>query len=779
MKRQPCRFLLSIVLLWSGVALTVEARQTTDYGAVRTKLAAVINRELLQKGIPSAYIALVDHQEVVWMEAFGFSDSARVIPASTHDVHRIASVSKLFTDMAVMQLEEQGMLSIDVPITTYVPEVRIHHPYAQQITLRHLMSHRAGLVREPPVGNYFDPTEPTLRETIESLNNTTIVYEPGTRYKYSNAGIGLVGYVLERVTGVPFATYMEQHLLSMLTMKQSSFTPRNDFVARIPRATLWTYDGRRMNVPSFQFGMSPAANMYSTLYDLTLFVSMLFNDGSLHDRQIVKRVTLEEMWKPQFVTAERKAGVGLGFFIEELEGRRRIGHSGDVYGFATEVALLPEMKLGVIVVNTMNAANAWSEKVANYALRLMLAQRNRLPLPELPATMPVSHEDRMRLHGRYTKGTTSLNLTNRNEKLYLEREPVRVEVRKIGNKYVVDDLHSYGAVLTPLDQRLVIGQDTFQRSTIVEPAPLPKRWEGLIGEYGWDHNTLYIVEHEGTLHALIEWYFRYPLKEVSEDEYKFPNYGLYHGEQLKFRRDDKGVATEVVAANVLFRRRGKMLTDQSTFKITPLKPVDYLRREAMVASPPRMTETLLAPELVELTTLDSTIRLDIRYATTNNFVGAMFYSQARAFLQRPAAEALVRAHRSLREQGYGLLIHDAYRPWYVTKMFWDATPDDLKTFVADPSRGSRHNRGCAVDLTLYELASGRVVEMVSGYDEFTPRAFPDYPGGTSSQRWHRELLRRAMEAEGFDVYEWEWWHFDYRDWRKYPVMNVTFEKISP
>ena len=140
-------------------------------------------------------------------------------------------------------------------------------------------------------------------------------------------------------------------------------------------------------------------------------------------------------------------------------------------------------------------------------------------------------------------------------------------------------------------------------------------------------------------------------------------------------------------------------------------------------------------------------------------------------------EALLRAHQALGRVGLGLLIHDAYRPWYVTKMFWDATPDSAKIFVADPSQGSRHNRGAAVDLTVYDRRTGREIEMVSGYDEFSYRAYPDYPGGTSRQRYDRELLRRAMEAEGFRVYEAEWWHFDYQDWRLYPIGNQTFDKI--
>jgi serine beta-lactamase-like protein LACTB len=111
-------------------------------------------------------------------------------------------------------------------------------------------------------------------------------------------------------------------------------------------------------------------------------------------------------------------------------------------------------------------------------------------------------------------------------------------------------------------------------------------------------------------------------------------------------------------------------------------------------------------------------------------------------------------------------------------MFFDATPSRFKHFVADPSKGSRHNRGCAVDLTLYDLKTGTPVEMVSGYDEFSDRSYADYLGGTSLQRWHRDLLRNTMEDEGFTVYEAEWWHFDYQDWAHYPILNLTFEQIE-
>jgi zinc D-Ala-D-Ala dipeptidase len=216
----------------------------------------------------------------------------------------------------------------------------------------------------------------------------------------------------------------------------------------------------------------------------------------------------------------------------------------------------------------------------------------------------------------------------------------------------------------------------------------------------------------------------------------------------------------------------------ATFRITPLRPVAELQKEALAARPPRETGDFRQPDLVELNTLDPTIKLDIRYASTNNFLSTPMYSQARAFLQRPAAEALVRANHELRAKGYGLLIHDGYRPWYVTKMFWEATPNDKKIFVADPKDGSRHNRGCAVDLTLYDLKTGAAVKMPSGYDEMSQRAYADYPGGTPEERERRELLRAAMEKEGFTVYPQEWWHFDYKDWKYYPILNVRFEDLG-
>jgi D-alanyl-D-alanine dipeptidase len=299
----------------------------------------------------------------------------------------------------------------------------------------------------------------------------------------------------------------------------------------------------------------------------------------------------------------------------------------------------------------------------------------------------------------------------------------------------------------------------------------------LVGEYGWNFDKLYAFEDHGRLKMLIEWFDFAALEEISPDQFRFPESGLYQGEMAVFERNADGMISGVRVGGVLFPKLPTN-AEGAVFQIKPLKPVEQLRKEALASKPPVEAGNFLPADMVELNKLDPTIKLDIRYATSKNFLGSPLYLQPRAYMQRPAAEAVVRASQALHKLGYGLLIHDSYRPWYVTKMFWDGTPDDKKIFVADPSQGSRHNRGCAVDLTLYNLETGQPIVMTGGYDEMSERSYPFYPGGTSLQRWHRHLLREAMEQEGFTVYEFEWWHFDYKDYRHYAISNLTFEDLD-
>jgi len=300
-----------------------------------------------------------------------------------------------------------------------------------------------------------------------------------------------------------------------------------------------------------------------------------------------------------------------------------------------------------------------------------------------------------------------------------------------------------------------------QQPSAQKPAAASATIRNYVGEFGTESAPVYVLEDHGQLLAIVG--RGQPVTVTTK----------------MFARDARGRAASITIDGTKYDRRQLGPADGGQLKVTPLRPVPELLAEAKKQSPPAETGTFRPSELVELTTLDPSIHLEIRYATTNNFLGSKFYQEARAFMQRPAADAVARASKALKPLGYGLLIHDGYRPWFVTKTFWDATPQEKKWLVADPSKGSKHNRGCAVDLTLYDLKTGRVIEMPSTYDESTERAYAFYPGGTSLERWHRALLRRVMEAEGFTVNPEEWWHFDYKDWQQYAIGNVPFDAIRP
>lgn len=774
-------------ILWAIALAPVAGQAPPDsvppaprYAAAVRVLERFIVHEMADKNLPAISIALVDDQTTVWAHGFGFANPADSTRATARTVYRVGSVSKLFTDIGVMQLVERNALDLDAPVRRYLPTFQPHGTGAASVSLRQLMSHRAGLVREPPAGHYFDSTSPPLAETVRSLSGTRLVYAPATKTKYSNAGVAVAGLVVQTVGGQSFQSYLARTVLRPMGLDDSAFEPDTAVAARRAVGAMWTLDGRTFAAPRFELGMVPAGSMYSTVTDLGQFMSILFARGSAPTGRVLSERSLEEMWRPQFASPGARSGFGLGFDVSTVDGRRVVRHGGAIYGFATELAALPDDKLGVVVAITKDGANAVAERIAVAALRLMMAIAKGASLPEPQVTAPVPLDVARRIDGSYGAGNRRIDITSRDSVVYLTRatEFLRSRLRWVGgDTLVVDDELAYGPRVRLVGTRLAVGSDTVTRIARTRPPTPAASWRGVIGEYGWSYNTLYILERDGQLHALIEWFFDYPLTQVARDSFAFPRSGLYDGERVAFTRRGDGYATQVRIGGVVFPRRPIEGEDGRTFRLRPVRPIAELRAEALASTPPVETDPKRASDLVDLTTLDSTIRLDIRYATTNNFISTPMYQQARAFLQRPAAEALLRAHRALGQHGLGLLIHDAYRPWYVTKMFWDATPDSAKVFVADPSHGSRHNRGAAVDLTLYDRRTGRPLEMVSGYDEFSARAYPDYPGGTSRQRYDRELLRRAMEAEGFRVYEAEWWHFDYQDWRLYPIGNQTFDRI--
>ena len=189
----------------------------------------------------------------------------------------------------------------------------------------------------------------------------------------------------------------------------------------------------------------------------------------------------------------------------------------------------------------------------------------------------------------------------------------------------------------------------------------------------------------------------------------------------------------------------------------------------------KMVEVDSENELVDMRALLPQARFDVTYAGTNNFLKRKIYPTADLFMRAPAARALVRASKILKRKGYGLLLYDGYRPYSVTELFYEEIGDT--TFVADPRKGSKHNRGMAIDLSLYFLKTGEPVPMPSGYDEASLRAYHDYQGGDLSALQNRALLRATMESVGFQVFKYEWWHYDFKGWEKCKTYDIWHEDI--
>src|ERR1700676_2450992 len=271
-----------------------------DYKAVVETLRPFIQQQMVEKELPALSITIIDDQQIVWAEGFGMADPKSKIPATADTIYRIGSVSKLFTDIAIMQLVQRGEVNLDAPVISYLPDFHPKNPFGTPITLRQLMSHRSGLLREPPAGNYFETSQPSLAATVRSLNDTELVFAPNTHTKYSNAAIAVVGYVLEARTRQPFAKYLKSSVLDPMGLPHSSFEPNPAIVTNLAKAEMWTYDGLKFEAPTFQLGMAPAGSMYSTVNDLGHFVSVLLALGKAENGAVIKPATPEQMWSPQF-----------------------------------------------------------------------------------------------------------------------------------------------------------------------------------------------------------------------------------------------------------------------------------------------------------------------------------------------------------------------------------------------------------------------------------------------------------------------------------------------
>ncbi|HMD96967.1 MAG TPA: serine hydrolase domain-containing protein [Terriglobia bacterium] len=329
---------------------------------------------------------MVDGHEIVWAQGFGYADPKKKTPATAETVYRVGSVSKLFTAIGVMQLVERGQLNLDAPIEKVLPDFHPPNPFGTPITLRDLMSHRSGLVREPPDGSSFDARPPLLADVVRSLNSTDLVYAPGTRTKYSNAGATVADFALEQKTGEPFAEYVERHVLRPMGLQMSGFEPAPQLAGGRAKGFMWTYDGRVFPAPTFSPGPVPAEGLDSTVADLGRFITVLLDGGRGPGGQVLKPETLRDMETPRLDQHSVLTPFGIGFALGSLDGHRVVGHDGAIYGFATSLEALPDDRLGAVAVTTMDSANAVTDRIVHEALA---SNAGRPRAPTFAGTLPL------------------------------------------------------------------------------------------------------------------------------------------------------------------------------------------------------------------------------------------------------------------------------------------------------------------------------------------------------------------------------------------------------
>lgn len=337
---------------------------------------AWVARTAADREQPGVSIGIVHDQDLIWAKGYGFADLAKKTPATPGTDYRIASLSKLFTATAILQLRDAGKLQLDDPVSKWLPAFAPTHVDAGSpvITIRHLLTHTSGLPREVEGGYWNDMKFPSREEMETLLNRAGVVGPPETEYKYSNVALSLAGYVVEKASGEPYADYVERHILKPLGMSSTRVIPPRDLPA------LATGYGRRVpgqprRVEPFLDAayMVPAANLASTVEDLARFAELQFRDGSVGiasgSAQILRGPTLREMQRVHWLEPDWKGGRGLGWGVSRRDDKTLISHGGSVPGHRTQITLIPAEKFGVIVLT--NAADGQPSRYVNAALKIV------------------------------------------------------------------------------------------------------------------------------------------------------------------------------------------------------------------------------------------------------------------------------------------------------------------------------------------------------------------------------------------------------------------------
>jgi CubicO group peptidase (beta-lactamase class C family) len=518
-------FSLSLALI-AGCA-SAPSRPTSiargDYASTQAYITRLIEHGMAQNKVTGLSIALIDDQRVVWSQGFGYADLARQTPATANTLYRVASVSKVFTDTAAMQLAERGLLNIDQPVQKVLPNFApmTRQPQAA-ITPRQLMTHHSGLPRDK--GHSFQADAPdSFTEVVGYLNQTPVAYPPGHTFNYSNLSLSLLGSVVQSASGTPFAQHMQQSVLTPLGMADSSFSAEPSASARMSL-------GYKQGAVQKEWPLRdvPAGGLNSSTLDLARFVSMVFAQGKSGDKQILKPETVTEMLRPQnsAVPLDLNFSVGLGWMLSTLgqstlQNAGPVAHHGGAIGmFRSQMYLLPQHKLGVVVLANSNSAMGLVDRAATEALSLALEAKTGIQQPKPVkvewADTPIPADILQAAVGDYTTAIGHVTITRDGNALRAQAHAVgrsfNLRQRQdglLGLNYVL--LGLFNINLGPLSEvglelRKVAGQELLIArvgtqelrvgARIQAPASLGA-WRQRLGEYEITNFGAYELSHIG------------------------------------------------------------------------------------------------------------------------------------------------------------------------------------------------------------------------------------------------------------------------------------------
>ena len=547
-----------------------------DTRALAAGLEEFIAHEVTDKAIPSISYAVVDREGLLATGHVVRPDLGTRLDG--HSLFRIGSLTKMFTAIGIMQLAEKGLVDIDADVSAYIPGFhpvnpfagRESGPYGAQVSLRKLMSHTSGLVREPKDGHYLDDRQPSLAVTVEGLKTSVLKEDPSAGIvHYSNAAIAVVGAVLERVSGMTYAEYVARHIFQPLGMAESSASLTPGLIDRLAPAWMWDVD-RDFPAPVFDLGGSPAGAIVSTAPDMAKFASCMLRGGFAPDGQsVVSPAGLRQMWtvvgRPAAGHSSSK-GYGLGFGIGDLDGWTSIGHGGAVYGYATQFVALPQAGLAALIFSTLDFTNQIGTRLSRRALQLALAAR-RMGRPPMPTAKqpPLTAAHLTAMPGVYqaADGSESVELREKAGRLYLMGEGVPLELKwRGGDAFTIDGrIYGEGADYPHLDLTFGAdgvlgwkGKDWTRRNTVESDAPAELAPH--LGIYGPDFNPTHLVYADGRLKCLIEYFCTHDCEQLPDGSWRMHGI-LYEGETLELAaRDDDGRTGIRVGPMFLVRQAG-------------------------------------------------------------------------------------------------------------------------------------------------------------------------------------------------------------------------------